>query len=87
MEGNKISIQQKTSPTVKEYTGTRFSDKYVTETLVESIWEGSDGRVTRDEIRMIAYEVAASYQNATVDQFLPIFIHRETSKRLRVRHK
>ena len=87
MEGEKISVQQKAFPSVEEDTGTGFSDKYVTATLVESIWEGSNGRVTRDEIREIAHEVATNYKNATVDLFLPILIRRETRRRLRERHE
>ncbi|HEX6384462.1 MAG TPA: hypothetical protein VF177_07315 [Anaerolineae bacterium] len=57
----------------------------VNEQLVEDIWDDLEGRVTRENILQVAIEVATKFQDAAVTSFVPIFIRRQTSERLKAR--
>ena len=55
----------------------------VDDVLIEEIWRDLEGLITHEQIRQVAMEVAAQYQDAAVTTFLPIFVHRRTRERLR----
>lgn len=55
----------------------------VDEQLVEEIWRDLEGQVSREKIIHVAVEVAAKFQEAAVTTFVPIFIRRQTSERLK----
>ena len=52
------------------------------DTLVELIWKELNGRVDREQIRQAILKVKATYQDATVKTFVPIFIRREVLEML-----
>jgi hypothetical protein len=52
--------------------------------LLEQIWNHLGGTVSRSTIRQVLAEVIPNYENARVQTFVPIFVHKETVKRLRV---
>jgi len=72
----------------KPKTGTgRFASSYPdwdVETLLERIWNDLGGTVTRSTIRQVLTEVIPNYESARVQTYVPIFVHKETVKRLRV---
>ena len=45
-----------------------------------TIWGGT---VTRSTIRQVLMEIIPKYESARVQTFVPIFVHKETVKRLR----
>jgi hypothetical protein len=53
------------------------------ETLLERIWNHLGGTVSRSTIRQVLAEVLPNYESARVQTFVPIFVHKETVKRLR----
>ena len=59
----------------------------VNEELIEDIWSDLEGKVTRDNILQVATEVATKFREASVMTFVPIFIRRQTSERLKARLK
>ena len=65
-----------------ETVATSYPDWDV-ETLVEQIWNDLLGTVTRSSIRQVLTEVIPNYESARVQTFVPIFVHKETVKRLR----
>ena len=52
--------------------------------LIEGIWSHLGGTVTRSTIRQVLVEVIPRYESARVQTYVPIFVHKETVKRLRV---
>ena len=54
------------------------------ETLIERIWNDLGGKVSRSTICQVLAEVLPNYESARVQTFVPIFIHKDTVKRLRV---
>jgi len=56
--------------------------EYVDDGLIEEIWQDLDGRISHEQIRQSAYEVAARYHDAKISTFIPIFIRRNTKERL-----
>ena len=54
------------------------------EALIEGIWNDLGGTATRSTIRQVLTEVIPRYESARVQIFVPIFVHKETVKRLRV---
>ena len=59
----------------------------VDDALVDTIWQDLDGLVSRERIREIACEVAATYQDASVTTLMPIFVRRRTKEILALRRK
>jgi hypothetical protein len=55
------------------------------ETLLERIWNHLGGTVSRSTVRLVLAEVIPDYESAPVQTFVPIFVHKETVKRLRTR--
>ena len=53
------------------------------ELLVEEIWRDLEGKVTHEQIRQVASQIATQFNNATVTTFVPIFIRRQTRETLR----
>ena len=53
------------------------------ETLLERIWSGLGGTVARSNIRQVLAKVIPHYESARVQTYVPIFVHKETVKRLR----
>ena len=53
------------------------------ETLLERIWNHLGGTVSRSTVRRVLAEVIPNYESARVQTFVPIFVHKETVKRLR----
>ena len=58
-------------------------EREIDEVLIERIRLELDELVTRERIRLVVEEVAASFDQATVEQFVPILIHREAVERLK----
>lgn len=56
---------------------------YVDNLLIEKIRLDLDKEITYEQIRQVALEVAAEFQDAKITTFLPIFIRRQTRERLR----
>ncbi len=54
----------------------------VDESLIEEIWRDLGGKVSQEQIRQVAYEVAGELQNATVTAFVPIFLQRLAREKL-----
>jgi len=54
----------------------------VDDLLIEKIWHDLGKQITREQIRQVALEVAAEFQEARITTFVPIFIHRLTYERL-----
>jgi hypothetical protein len=71
----------------KPKTGTgRVASSYPewdVETLLERIWNHLEGTVSRSTIRQVLAEVFPNYESARVQTFVPIFVQKETVKRLR----
>ena len=65
-----------------EKTASSYPDWDV-ETLLERIWNYLGGTVSRSTVRQVLAEVIPNYESARVQAFVPIFVHRETVKRLR----
>jgi hypothetical protein len=53
-------------------------------TLIEQIWNDLGGTVSRSTICQVLMEVIPKYESARVQTYVPIFIHKDTVKRLRV---
>ena len=73
----------------KPKTGTERVDRsypdWDVETLLERIWNHLGGEVSRSTVRQVLAEVIPNYESARIQAFVPIFVHRETVKRLRAR--
>ena len=54
------------------------------EALIEGIWNHLGGTVSRSTVRQVLAEVIPNYESARVQTYVPIFVHKETVKRLRV---
>lgn len=78
---------QLTQPAIDEVAEENDVLALVNEELVEDIWRDLEGRVARENILQVATEVAAKFQEASVMTFVPIFIRRQTSERLKARLK
>jgi hypothetical protein len=55
----------------------------VDDSLVEKVWHDLNGEVSREQIRRVIAEIAATFQDAPVQTFAPIFIHRQALERLK----
>ena len=53
------------------------------ETLLERVWNHLGGTVSQSTIRQVLAEVLPNYESARIQTFVPIFVHKETVKRLR----
>jgi hypothetical protein len=58
-----------------------------TEVVVEQVWKNLRGMIDHSTIRKEVARVIPKYASATVTNFIPIFIHRETIKRLTARSR
>jgi hypothetical protein len=69
----------------KTVTGTPASNcpDFNVQTLLERIWNDLEGKVSRSTVRQVLAEVIPNYESARVLAFVPIFVHKETVKRLR----
>lgn len=71
--------QVKSTNAIPEQTpNVHFND-----TLIEKIWFELNERVSHEQIRRAAAEVALQFQHATVTTFIPIFIYRQTYEKLK----
>ena len=57
------------------------SGEYIDAGLIEEIYQDLDGCISHEEIQRIAYEVAASFHDAIIETFIPIFIRRNIKER------
>lgn len=66
-------------------TGEAKSDSFIEldDRLIEQIWNDIGRRVSLEKVREVATAVAAGYRRATVTTFVPIFIRRQTYRRLK----
>jgi len=53
------------------------------EALLERVWNHLGGTVSRSTIRQVLAEVIPNFESAPIQTFVPIFVHKETVKRLR----
>ncbi len=71
----------------KQKTGTetvaRNYPDWDVEALLERIWNDLEGTVSRSTIRQVFTEVIPYYESAPIQTFIPIFVQKETVKRLR----
>ena len=51
--------------------------------LVERVWRELEGQVARDRVSRVIAEVGIAYQDAQVQVFVPILIHRQALERLK----
>jgi hypothetical protein len=51
--------------------------------LVEKVWHDLDGQVSREQVGRVVTEIALRFQDAAVEAFVPIFIHRQAVERLK----
>lgn len=56
---------------------------YLDEALIEKMWHELDEQVSREQIRLMATQVAAQFEDATVTTFIPVFVYRETYEKLK----
>ena len=63
-------------------TAARSYHDWDVETLLERVWTDLGGTVSRSTIRQVLAEVLPNYESAPIQTFVPIFVHRETVKRL-----
>jgi hypothetical protein len=56
---------------------------YISDALIEQIWRDLKGQVDHKRIYQVALMEAAGFKNATVTNFISIFIRRQTCERLR----
>ena len=54
----------------------------VDDELIEEIWRDLEGRVTHEQIRSVATEIAAGFHNATVTSFIPILLQRKAREQI-----
>ena len=52
------------------------------EAFVDTIWLEMDQKIPRQQVRIVAAEVALGYQDAKVKLFLPVLVHRRVIERL-----
>ena len=79
----KPGIQDHTinDPMIQDWA--RIPADYVSDELIDSIWQELDGRVSHELIKQIAYQVAARYGDAKIMTFITIFIRRQTLEMLK----
>ena len=53
------------------------------ETLIEQVWNDLGGAVTQSTVRQVLAQVMPRYENARIQTYVPIFLRKETVKRLR----
>ena len=53
------------------------------DSIIEKVWQDLDGQLSREQIGQTVTEIALKYQDATVQAFVPIFIHRQAVERLK----
>ena len=70
-------------PKTRTETGASSYPEWDVEALLERIWNHLGGTVSRSTIRQVLAEVLPNYESARVQTFVPIFVHKETVKRLR----
>jgi hypothetical protein len=70
------------SPTLSEIQPLDATD-YLSDILIEKLWHDLHEQVSREQIRQVATQVFAQFQNAKVTNFLPIFIYRQTFEKLK----
>lgn len=63
-------------------TVARSNPDWDVETLLERVWNHLGGTVSRTTIRQVLAEVIPNYESAPIQTFVPIFVHKETVKRL-----
>ena len=75
------------STTLKQNTaGTRPHDA-VDDSLVKKVWQDLDGEVSHEQVRRVVDEIALKYEDAPVQTFVPILIHRRALEQLRSLYK
>jgi hypothetical protein len=70
------------NPSINDTDSQLGNSIQVDESLIEEIWRDLEGRVTQEQIRQVAYEVAGELQHATVTAFVPIFLQRLAREKL-----
>ena len=56
---------------------------YINDSLIEQIWRDLEGQVDHKRIYQVALKEAEGFKNATVTNFISIFIRRQTCERLK----
>lgn len=75
-------ISNQLSSPVTPGTGAGDASNYVDDLLVDSIWCDLGKRIPHEHIRQVALEIAAEFREARITTFVPIFIRRQTLRRL-----
>ena len=70
-------------PKTGSETAARIYPNLDVESQLERVWNHLGGTVSRSTIRQVLAEVIPNYESARVQTFVPIFVHKETVKRLR----
>ena len=73
---------QEISPSELPYTVGVDAVDQVDQTFVEDLWQNLEGKISRDQIRKIAIEIAEDFQDATITAFIPILLRRRVRDRL-----
>ncbi len=53
------------------------------DSIIEKVWQDLDGQLSREQIGQTVTEIALEYRDATVQAFVPIFIHRQAVERFK----
>jgi hypothetical protein len=70
-------------PKTGNETGASSYPDWDVETLLERIWNHLGGTVSRSTVRRVLAEVIPTYESARIQTYVPIFVHKETVRRLR----
>ncbi|MFN2136379.1 MAG: carbohydrate-binding domain-containing protein, partial [Candidatus Promineifilaceae bacterium] len=71
------------STTLKQNAAGMHQHEAVDDTLIEKVWQDLDGEASHEQIRAVINEVALKYEDAPVQTFVPILIHRRALEQLR----
>ena len=64
------------SKTIEQSAAGSNQHDTVDNSLVEQLWHDLDREVSHEQIRRVIEEIAVCYQDAPVQTFVPILIHR-----------
>jgi hypothetical protein len=73
---------QEISPSELSYTVGVDAVDQVDQTFVEDLWQNLEGKISQDQIRKIAIEIAEDFQDATITAYIPILLRRRVRDRL-----
>ena len=74
---------QEISPSELSYTFGVDAVDQVDQTFVDDLWQNLEGKISQDQIRKIAIEIAEEFQDATITAYIPILLRRRVRDRLK----